>query len=91
MGEDEIRHYLASRQERNAGVMPRMVVRRARRKVQDTFQDFSATHLFCPTCKSATPVKEKLLLYLADGDLYGYCCTVCGTSVGTRKAGEPAV
>jgi hypothetical protein len=51
-----------------------------------TYQDFSATELYCPRCKLATPVRQKLLLVLPDGELYEYLCSRCGTSVGEKKA-----
>ena len=53
---------------------------------QDQYTDFNATELYCPKCRRAMPVREKLLLILADGDLYDYTCTGCGTSVGSRTA-----
>lgn len=92
MAEDDIRKYLSGR----AGDVtprprqPRMVVREKRRRppVTESFSSFGASHMLCPRCRRATPVREKLLLYLSDGDLYGYLCSVCGTSVGTRKAGR---
>lgn len=41
--------------------------------------------LFCQGCKQAVPVRERLLLVLADGDLYDYMCVYCASSVGSRK------
>ena len=49
------------------------------------FEKFRATQLFCPKCKDAVPVREKLLLVLPDGDLYEYLCVQCGSSVGEKK------
>lgn len=49
------------------------------------FKKFSATELYCPTCKQPVPVKEKLLLILPDCELYDYLCVYCGESIGTRK------
>ncbi|MBI4406242.1 MAG: hypothetical protein HY537_18930 [Deltaproteobacteria bacterium] len=66
-----------------------MVVRRPATQPQKAaFEDFSATHLLCPKCRTARPVRERLLLILPDGELYDYICTACGTSAGTRKAGR---
>lgn len=48
------------------------------------FGDFTATELYCPKCKVAQPVREKLLLLLPSGELYQYLCTLCGTSLGER-------
>lgn len=52
------------------------------------FENFQATSLFCPKCKMATEVRERLLLILPDGKLFGYLCSLCGTSVGKRKESE---
>ncbi len=49
------------------------------------FRDLHATELYCPKCRCAMPVKERMLLVLPDGDLYQYYCTGCGTSVGEKK------
>jgi hypothetical protein len=49
------------------------------------FKDLNATELYCPKCRSAMPVRERMLLVLPDGDLYEYYCTRCGTSVGEKK------
>jgi hypothetical protein len=48
------------------------------------FTGFSASELYCPTCKTSMPVREKLLLTLASGDLYDYVCKRCGTTVGKK-------
>gem|GEM_PF-435443 len=91
MSEEDIRQYLSKQS--SAKPVPtgpiRVAARRVRREApQESFKNFSATHLLCPTCRRAMPVREKLLLYLPDGDLYDYLCSACGTSVGTRKAGR---
>jgi hypothetical protein len=49
------------------------------------YRDFRATELFCPRCRAAMPVRERLLLVLPDGDLFEYCCQGCGASLGKRK------
>jgi len=51
-----------------------------------SFRRFEATELFCNRCRSAQPVRERLLLVLPDGELFEYLCTGCGAAVGTRKA-----
>lgn len=51
----------------------------------DQFENLNATHLYCPKCREATPVRERLLLVLPDGDLSEYICSKCGTSIGKRK------
>jgi len=90
MSEEDIRNYLSrqnSTPQPTAIPQPRMV-RRRRAEAPESYKNFSATHLLCPRCKKAQPVRERLLLVLPGGDLYDYNCTVCGTSVGTRKAGR---
>lgn len=49
------------------------------------FEQFRASLLFCPRCREAVPVRERLLLILSDGNLYDYMCAYCATSVGTRR------
>ena len=49
------------------------------------FKDLLATELYCPKCRMAMPVRERLLLVLPDGDLHEYLCARCGTSVGEKK------
>jgi len=51
----------------------------------DQYGQFNATSLYCPKCRRATQVRERLLLVLPDGDLYEYVCASCGTSVGKKK------
>jgi transposase-like protein len=48
------------------------------------FSEFQATQLYCPKCKQANPVRERLLLVLPTGDLREYVCAVCGESVGKK-------
>ncbi len=90
MSDEDVRNYLARKKPAStpAVARPRMAVKRRPPKAEapDTFKDFSASHLLCPRCKQAMPVRSRLLLYLPDGDLYDYSCTACGTSCGTRKA-----
>ena len=52
------------------------------------FKDLQAQSLYCPTCRGARQVRERLLLVLPDYDLYEYRCSVCFTSVGTRKVSQ---
>ena len=49
------------------------------------FESFTASSLYCEKCKSAMPVRERLLLVLPDRELYDYLCTGCGSSVGSRE------
>ncbi len=55
------------------------------------FGDFTASELYCPKCRRAQPVRERLLLVLLDGELHEYLCTQCGTSLGERKVTGPRV
>ena len=48
------------------------------------FEELNATHLYCRTCRGSMPTKQRLLLTLPDGDLYGYTCAHCGAEVGTK-------
>ena len=49
------------------------------------FGDFTASELYCPQCRRAQPVREKLLLVLPAGELHEYLCSQCGTSLGQRN------
>jgi hypothetical protein len=49
------------------------------------FENFTASSLYCEKCKTAMPVRERLLLILPDRELYDYLCTGCGSSVGSRE------
>ena len=48
------------------------------------FEQLRATHLYCQTCRRSMPTKERLLLTLPTGNLYGYTCGTCGSDVGTK-------
>ncbi|MGA1868654.1 MAG: cytoplasmic protein [bacterium] len=50
-----------------------------------TYQDFEAHSLYCPKCRQAMPVRKRLLLILPDGNKYEYRCSVCASSLGTKK------
>lgn len=54
------------------------------------FENFTASSLYCEKCKTAMPVRERLLLILPDKEIYDYLCTGCASSVGQREvtAGE---
>jgi hypothetical protein len=53
------------------------------------FKSLRASSLYCPKCKTAQPVREKLLLILPDRELYDYLCSACATSVGSREIRAP--
>lgn len=38
------------------------------------FGEFTASELYCPKCKRAQPVRERLLLVLPSGELHEYLC-----------------
>jgi len=88
MSDDEVLKYLGRAPRQVKKPLRVMKAPGPKTPAEKTFDEFSATHLFCPTCRRATEVRENVLLYLSDGDLYGYFCKVCGTSVGTRKVGR---
>ena len=52
---------------------------------QQQFESLTASSLYCDKCKTAMPVRERLLLILPDRELYDYLCTGCGSSVGSRE------
>ncbi len=49
------------------------------------FENLTASEIYCPRCRTAQPVREKLLLVLPHAELYDYRCTVCGESLGSRE------
>jgi len=51
---------------------------------KSSFEQFEATSLYCPRCKTAVPVRKKLLLVLPEGDEYEYLCAYCASSVGMK-------
>jgi hypothetical protein len=58
--------------------------------MQPQFESLTASSLYCDKCKTAMPVRERLLLILPDKEIFDYLCTGCGSSVGQREvtAGE---
>jgi len=61
------------------------------KRSNSSFEEFEATSLYCPKCRTAVPVRKKLLLVLPEGDEYEYLCAYCSSSVGTKidKTGPP--
>ncbi len=55
----------------------------------EQFEEFQASVLFCGRCRQPRPVRERLLLILPAGELHEYLCSVCGSSVGSRKVEAP--
>ena len=55
------------------------------------FGEFTASELYCPKCKTARPVRERLLLILPNGELHEFLCSQCATSLGKRTVTGPAV
>lgn len=49
------------------------------------FENLRASSLYCNQCKAAMPVRERLLLVLADKEIYDYLCTGCANSLGRRE------
>jgi hypothetical protein len=56
---------------------------------QRDFNALEASELFCPTCKTARPVRRHLLLVLPTGSKYEYRCAVCATAVGAKDDSDP--
>lgn len=52
--------------------------------MEKTFDQFTASLLYCNRCGRAMPVRERLLLILPDGELYDYTCQGCGSSLGSK-------
>ena len=52
--------------------------------MEQSFDQFNASLLYCNKCGRAMPVRQRLLLVLPDGELYDYTCQVCNTSVGSK-------
>ena len=59
--------------------------------MQQQFGSFTASELYCPKCKTAQPVRERLLLVLPSGDLHEFICSRCATSLGKRTVTGPQV
>jgi hypothetical protein len=59
--------------------------------MQQQFGSFTASELFCPKCRSAQRVRERLLLVLPTGELHEFICANCATSLGKRTVTGPAV
>ncbi len=55
------------------------------------FGAFTASELYCPKCKRAQPVRERLLLVLPTGELHEFLCSQCASSLGKRTVTGPAV
>jgi hypothetical protein len=55
------------------------------------FDKFQATELFCPKCRTAQPVRERLLLVLPHAELYEYRCVTCASSLGQREVKAPSL
>jgi hypothetical protein len=55
------------------------------------FGQFTATELYCPKCRAAQPVRERLLLILPSGELHEFLCARCATSLGKRTVSGPAI
>jgi len=53
------------------------------------FRELRASELYCPNCRRAQPVRERLLLVLPRAELHEYRCAVCAASLGTREAPVP--
>ena len=48
------------------------------------FDELEASSLYCPKCKTAVPLRKRLLLVLPEGERYEYLCAHCSTSVGRK-------
>ena len=57
--------------------------------MKEQFGAFTASEIYCPKCKRAQPVRERLLLVLPSGELHEYLCAHCATSLGKRTVSAP--
>ena len=55
------------------------------RHAGEQYGDMEVSELFCPSCRTARPVRRHLLLVLPTGNQYEYRCGACGTPVGEKK------
>jgi phage FluMu protein Com len=55
------------------------------------FESLTASELYCPKCRRAQQVRERLLLVTPHGEIHDYRCTVCGESLATREVTAPAI
>lgn len=53
--------------------------------MKGSFRNLTAAELYCPRCRTARPVRERLLLVLPRAELHEYRCTACAESLGTRE------
>jgi hypothetical protein len=51
----------------------------------ESFEELQASVLYCQRCRAPQPVRERMLLYLPDGELHEYLCAACGAALGKRK------
>jgi DNA-directed RNA polymerase subunit RPC12/RpoP len=49
------------------------------------FEQLEVSQIYCPKCKSAMPVRKRLLLVLLDKETYDYVCARCGFPVGRKE------
>ena len=59
------------------------------RSSDETYEQFEATLLLCPTCQVAVPVRKRLLLVLPEGDKFEYLCPQCGSTCGNKIERPP--
>ena len=51
----------------------------------EQYDNLEVSELFCPSCRTARPVRRHLLLVLPTGNQFEYRCQACGTPVGEKK------
>ena len=59
--------------------------------MREQFRNFTASEIYCPKCRVAQPVRERLLLVLPSGELYEFLCSGCGASLAKRTVTAPPV
>lgn len=57
--------------------------------MRETFKQFRASEIFCPRCRRAQPVRDRLLLVLPGvGEKHDLVCAVCGEPLGQRTVSD---
>lgn len=52
--------------------------------MEKSFDQLTASLLYCNQCGKAMPVRERLLIVLLNGEIHDYICQGCGGSLGSK-------
>jgi hypothetical protein len=53
-------------------------------RAPEAFGSLEASLLHCPRCRTAMPVRKRLLLVLPEGEKHEYVCRTCGTPCAVK-------